>query len=164
MAEDSGAEKTERASGKRREDARGKGQVAKSQEVSGAALLLVGMTLLVGSSGHFARVLGENTRYPPWPGPYPGSTWDSRGPGIAFLQCEGAGIGHGSLVFGSSGGGNRSQCHAVRLRVQPGGHELQAGQAESPDGAQEVLPEAGLFRAGQEHGQDRDHFLARPRR
>ncbi len=63
MAEDSGAEKTERASGKRREDARGKGQVAKSQEVSGAALLLVGMTLLVGSSGHFARVLGENTRY-----------------------------------------------------------------------------------------------------
>lgn len=63
MAEDSGAEKTERASGKRREDARKKGQVAKSQEVSGAALLLVGMTLLVSSSGHFARILGENTRF-----------------------------------------------------------------------------------------------------
>jgi flagellar biosynthetic protein FlhB len=63
MAEDSGAEKTERASDKRREDARKKGQVAKSQEVSGALLLLVGMTLLVGSSGHFARVLGRNTSY-----------------------------------------------------------------------------------------------------
>lgn len=63
MAEDSGAEKTEKASGKRREDARGKGQVAKSQEVSGAILLVVGMTLLVASSGHFANVLGENTKY-----------------------------------------------------------------------------------------------------
>lgn len=63
MAEDSGAEKTEQASGKRKEDARKKGQVAKSQEVSGALLLLVGMSLLVGSSGYFARVLGQNTSY-----------------------------------------------------------------------------------------------------
>ncbi len=63
MAGDSGAEKTERASGKRRDDARKKGQVAKSQEVSGAILLIVGMALLVGSSGHFARVLGRNTSY-----------------------------------------------------------------------------------------------------
>jgi flagellar biosynthetic protein FlhB len=63
MAEDSGAEKTEKASGKRREEARKKGQVAKSQEVSGALLLLAGMTLLVGSSGHFAKVLGRNTSY-----------------------------------------------------------------------------------------------------
>jgi len=63
MAEDSGAEKTERASGKRKEEARKSGQVAKSQEVSGAILLLVGMSLLIGSSGYFARVLGRNTAY-----------------------------------------------------------------------------------------------------
>ena len=63
MSEDSGAEKTEAASGKRKEEARKKGQVAKSQEVSGALLLLVGMTLLVGSSSHFAKVLGNNTSY-----------------------------------------------------------------------------------------------------
>ena len=63
MAEDGGGERTEKATGKRREQARKKGQVAKSQEVSGAAILLVGMTVLVASSGHFARVLGENTTY-----------------------------------------------------------------------------------------------------
>jgi len=63
MAEDSGAEKTEQASGKRKEDARKEGQVAKSQEVSGAALLLIGMVLLLASSGHFTRVLGENMKF-----------------------------------------------------------------------------------------------------
>ena len=63
MAEESGAEKSEQASGKRKEDARKKGQVAKSQEVNGALLLLAGMALLVGSSGHFAKVLGRNTSY-----------------------------------------------------------------------------------------------------
>jgi len=60
---DSGGEKTERASGKRREEARKKGQVAKSQEVSGAILLVVGMSILVASGGHFVRVLGQNTTY-----------------------------------------------------------------------------------------------------
>ena len=63
MAEDTGGERTESATGKRREQARNKGQVAKSQEVNGAALLIVGMSMLVLSSGHFARVLGENTTY-----------------------------------------------------------------------------------------------------
>ncbi len=63
MADDSAGEKTEAASGKRREDARNEGQVAKSQEVAGAILLLVGVVVLVASSGHFARVLGDNTRY-----------------------------------------------------------------------------------------------------
>ena len=63
MAEDVGGERTEKATGRRREQARQKGQVAKSQEVSGAALLLAGMTVLVLSSGHFADVLGRNTAY-----------------------------------------------------------------------------------------------------
>jgi len=63
VAEDSGAEKTEKASGKRKEDARKEGQVPKSQEVSGALLLLIGMTLLLASSGHFARVLGDNMAF-----------------------------------------------------------------------------------------------------
>jgi flagellar biosynthesis protein FlhB len=62
MADEAG-EKTEVASGKRREDARNEGQVAKSQEVAGAILLFVGVVVLVASSGHFARVLGENTHY-----------------------------------------------------------------------------------------------------
>lgn len=63
MADDSGGEKTEKATGKKREQARGQGQVAKSQEVNGAILLIIGMTLLLMSSGHFLRVLGENTSY-----------------------------------------------------------------------------------------------------
>ena len=63
MAEESGGERTERATGKRREEARKKGQVARSQEVTGVAILLVGMTVLVASSAHFAQVLGENARY-----------------------------------------------------------------------------------------------------
>ena len=63
MADESAGEKTEKATGKRREDARNKGQVAKSQEVSGALLLLVGMTLLLGSAGHLASNLGRNTSY-----------------------------------------------------------------------------------------------------
>jgi len=63
MADDSAGEKTEVASGKRREDARKEGQVAKSQEVAGALLLFIGVVVLVASSGHFASVLGNNTRY-----------------------------------------------------------------------------------------------------
>lgn len=63
MADDTGGEKTEKATGRRREQARNKGQVAKSQEVSGAVLLLVGMVVLVASGGHFAGVLGRNTAY-----------------------------------------------------------------------------------------------------
>ncbi len=63
MADDSGGEKTETATGKKREEARDQGQVAKSQEVSGAILLIVGMSILLLSSGHFVRVLGGNASY-----------------------------------------------------------------------------------------------------
>ena len=63
MAEDTGGEKTEKATGRRREKARKEGQVAKSQEVSSAALLFVGMAVLVLSGGHFVTVLGRNTGY-----------------------------------------------------------------------------------------------------
>ncbi|MCP4572103.1 MAG: flagellar biosynthesis protein FlhB [bacterium] len=63
MAEESSGERTERATGKRREQARNKGQVAKSQEVTGAFLLLVGLTVLVASGSHFVRTMGRNATY-----------------------------------------------------------------------------------------------------
>jgi len=63
MADDSGGEKTEKATGKKREEARDQGQVAKSQEVSGAILLIIGMAILLMSSGHFVRILGGNAAY-----------------------------------------------------------------------------------------------------
>lgn len=63
MADESTGEKTEKATDRRREQARKKGQVAKSQEVNGAIILLVGMSVLIGASGHFAKVLGENATY-----------------------------------------------------------------------------------------------------
>ncbi len=63
MADDSSGEKTEKATGKRREDARNQGQVAKSTEVSGAILLFIGMSLLLLSTGHFFKVLGDNAAY-----------------------------------------------------------------------------------------------------
>jgi flagellar biosynthetic protein FlhB len=63
MADSGTGEKTEKATGKRRSDARDKGTVPKSAEVSSAAMLLVGFVLLLATSGHFANVLGRNTRY-----------------------------------------------------------------------------------------------------
>jgi len=63
MADESSGEKTEKATGKRRDEARKQGQVAKSTEVSGAILLLIGMTILLASTGHFSRVLGQNASY-----------------------------------------------------------------------------------------------------
>jgi flagellar biosynthetic protein FlhB len=63
VAEDVGGEKTEKATGRRREQARRKGQVAKSQEVSGAALLVTGVLVLLLTGGRFAEVLGRNTAY-----------------------------------------------------------------------------------------------------
>jgi len=63
MADSEGGEKTEKGTSKRREKAREEGSVAKSQEVTSAILLLVGMTIVVASSGHFLRVLGSNTSY-----------------------------------------------------------------------------------------------------
>lgn len=63
MAEQNGAERTERATPKRREQARDRGQVARSTEVTSAILLMVGITVLVAGSGHFSKVLGRNTSY-----------------------------------------------------------------------------------------------------
>ncbi|MFT5232959.1 MAG: flagellar biosynthetic protein FlhB [Candidatus Krumholzibacteriia bacterium] len=63
MADGESGEKTEPGTGKRRETAREDGNVAKSQEVTSAILLLVGMTIVVVSGGHFVRVLGSNTSY-----------------------------------------------------------------------------------------------------
>ncbi len=63
MADGETGEKTEAGTGKQREKAREEGTVAKSQEVSSAILLLVGMTILVAGGAHFSRVLGENASY-----------------------------------------------------------------------------------------------------
>ncbi len=63
MAEDTGAERTEKATVKRREQARDRGQVARSSEVTSAVLLVVGISVLVACSGHFTAVLGRNTSY-----------------------------------------------------------------------------------------------------
>jgi len=63
MAESSGGDRTERATPKRRREARDKGQVARSMEVNGAIILLTGITMLLLSSGHLARVLQTNATY-----------------------------------------------------------------------------------------------------
>lgn len=63
MADSGTGERTEKATGKRRQEARDKGTVPKSAEVSSAVVLIAGMTLLVGTSGLMARKLAENTGY-----------------------------------------------------------------------------------------------------
>ncbi len=63
MADSEGGEKTEKGTGRQRAKAREEGSVAKSQEVTSAILLMVGITIVVASSGHFLRVLGTNTSY-----------------------------------------------------------------------------------------------------
>jgi flagellar biosynthetic protein FlhB len=63
MADGEGGEKTERGTGRRREKAREDGTVAKSQEVTSAILLMIGMTIMVASGGHILNVLGRNTTY-----------------------------------------------------------------------------------------------------
>ncbi|MFC1528875.1 flagellar biosynthesis protein FlhB, partial [Candidatus Latescibacterota bacterium] len=55
MAEDSGQEKTEQATDRRREETRRRGQVARSTEINSAAVLLAGFTVLLFFSGHFLR-------------------------------------------------------------------------------------------------------------
>ena len=52
MAEESFQEKTEQATPKRREESRRKGQVARSQELNSAALLLTAMGGLWENVGH----------------------------------------------------------------------------------------------------------------
>jgi flagellar biosynthetic protein FlhB len=63
MAEGPSGDRTEKATGKRREEARKKGQVARSMELNGALVLVTGVSMLLLSSGHFARLLGENSAY-----------------------------------------------------------------------------------------------------
>ena len=46
MADDSNGDRTERATGKRREEARKKGNVAKSGEISSVSVLLAGFSIL----------------------------------------------------------------------------------------------------------------------
>jgi len=63
MADGEGGEKTEKGTGRQREKAREEGTVTKSQEANSAILLLVGLTIVVASGGHFMNVLGKNTSY-----------------------------------------------------------------------------------------------------
>lgn len=63
MAEGSGGDRTEKATPKRREEARNKGQVARSVEVNAAIVLLAGISLVLLSGGHMSRVLGRNASY-----------------------------------------------------------------------------------------------------
>lgn len=63
MADSGTGERTEKATGKRRDEARNKGTVPKSQEVSSAVVLITGMTLLVASSGFMSRRICESTGY-----------------------------------------------------------------------------------------------------
>jgi len=63
MAEGQSGDRTEKATPKRREQARKKGQVARSMELNGAVVLLTGISVLLLSSGYMARLLGENASY-----------------------------------------------------------------------------------------------------
>jgi flagellar biosynthetic protein FlhB len=63
VADAPGGERTERATPRRREKALEKGQVALSQEVNSALVLLAGFSLLFAAAHHMHVVLGENARY-----------------------------------------------------------------------------------------------------
>ncbi len=63
MADGPGGEKTQKATSKRRQEARDRGEVARSQELNSALVLITGMTILLTGGGHFARVLGRNAAY-----------------------------------------------------------------------------------------------------
>ena len=63
MAEETAGERTEEATPRRREKAREKGQVARSQEVNSFFVLVAGMTVLVAMSPHFTETLARNTGY-----------------------------------------------------------------------------------------------------
>ncbi|MBK8166146.1 MAG: flagellar biosynthesis protein FlhB [bacterium] len=63
MADSGTGERTEKATGKRRQEARDKGTVPKSQEVSSAVVLIAGMTLLIATSGYLGRRLAEDAGY-----------------------------------------------------------------------------------------------------
>jgi len=63
MADGPGGEKTQQATGKKRQEARDRGEVARSQELNSGVVLLLGMTVLLACGGHFSRVLGRNAAY-----------------------------------------------------------------------------------------------------
>jgi flagellar biosynthetic protein FlhB len=63
VAEDTAGDRTERATPKRREEARRKGQVARSMEINAVAVLVAGSLLLLLGGGHMATVLGRNAAY-----------------------------------------------------------------------------------------------------
>jgi flagellar biosynthetic protein FlhB len=62
MAEESFQDKTEQATPKKREDARNKGQVAKSKELSSIAILAAGTIYLFFNAGQLTEKLGENIK------------------------------------------------------------------------------------------------------
>lgn len=63
MADGPGGERTERATPRRRQKALEKGQVALSQEVNSALVLLAGFGVLIAGIGFMGRTLGANSRY-----------------------------------------------------------------------------------------------------
>lgn len=63
MADDSAGERTESASPRRREKAREKGQVAKSQEVNSLFVLVAGTVMLLLLSRYLTTTIGRNAAY-----------------------------------------------------------------------------------------------------
>ena len=63
MAEETAGERTESATPRRREKARNKGQVAKSQEVNSFFVLIAGAIMLVTLIPYSLDLLGRNARY-----------------------------------------------------------------------------------------------------
>lgn len=63
MADQGAQDKTEKPTSRRRSKAREKGQVAKSQELAGAGVLLAGLVTLNLFGGYYFQQLGELTRY-----------------------------------------------------------------------------------------------------
>jgi len=63
MSDAPGGERSEQATPRRREKALEKGQVALSQEVNSALVLLAGFSMLFAAARHVEQTLGENARY-----------------------------------------------------------------------------------------------------
>ncbi len=63
MADGPGGDRTERATGRRRDEARDKGQVVRSDEVNAAIVLLAGVSLILAGAGHMSTVMGRNAIY-----------------------------------------------------------------------------------------------------
>jgi len=63
MAEETAGERTEQATPRKRDKAREKGQVAKSNEVNSFFVLLAGAVMLLATSGYMLNLLSRNTRY-----------------------------------------------------------------------------------------------------